>query len=122
MGNTDENKLRPIREATRSNPSYMHHHGQFIKYVSSIHSYLTQERRWNKFYTELEVAAHMVQQAKGHPEYQLLAGAYMAQIIAMPTDQNEMSPEFHTDNLALNFESNKQETTLPYNPTVNKFG
>jgi hypothetical protein len=64
----------------------------------------------------------MVQQAKRHPEYQLLAGAYMAQIIAMPTDQNEMAPEFHTDNLALNFESNKHILTLPPNPKVNKFG
>jgi hypothetical protein len=68
------------------------------------------------------VAAEMVQQAKSHPEYQLLAGAYMAQIIAMPVNQNEMSPEFHTDNLALNFESNKQVMQLPNNPTLNKFG
>jgi hypothetical protein len=93
-----------------------------FEYVSSIHSYLTQERRRNKYYTEFEVAAEMVQQAKRHPEYQLLAGAYMAQIIAMPTDQNEMAPEFHTDNLALNFESNKHILTLPPNPKVNKFG
>jgi hypothetical protein len=93
-----------------------------FEYVSSIHSYLTQERRRNKYYTEFEVAAEMIQQAKRHPEYQLLAGAYMAQIIAMPTDQNEMAPEFHTDNLALNFESNKQLLTLPNNPVVNKFG
>jgi hypothetical protein len=93
-----------------------------FEYVSNIHSYLTQERRRNKYYTEFEVAAEMVQQAKRHPEYQLLAGAYMAQIIAMPTDQNEMAPEFHTDNLALNFESNKQILNLPNNPVVNKFG
>ena len=93
-----------------------------FEYVSSINSYLTQERRRNKFYTEFEVAAEMIQQAKRHPEYQLLAGAYMAQIIAMPTDQNEMAPEFHTDNLALNFESNKQALNLPANPTMNKFG
>jgi hypothetical protein len=93
-----------------------------FEYVSSIHSYLTQERRRNKHYTDFEVAAEMVQQAKRHPAYQLLAGAYMAQIIAMPTDQNEMSPEFHTDNLALNFELNKQTLTLPNTPTVNKFG
>jgi hypothetical protein len=93
-----------------------------FKYVSSIHSYLTQERRRNKYFTEFEVAAEMVQQAKCHPAYQLLAGAYMAQIIAMPTDQNKMSPKFHTNNLALNFESNKQSITLPNNPTVNKFG
>jgi hypothetical protein len=93
-----------------------------FEYVSSIHSYLTQERRRNKYYTEFEVAAEMVQQAKRHPAYQLLAGAYMAQIIAMPTDQKEMSPEFHTDNLALNFESNKQTMNLPNNPTLNKFG
>ena len=64
----------------------------------------------------------MIQQAKRHPEYQLLTGAYMAQIIAMPTDQNEMSPEFHTNNLALNFESNKQAMGIPNNPTLNKFG
>jgi hypothetical protein len=93
-----------------------------FEYVSTIHSYLTQERRRSKCYTEFEVAAEMIQQAKRHPEYQLLAGAYMAQIIAMPTDQNEMSPEFHTDNLALNFESNKQAMGIPNNPTLNKFG
>jgi hypothetical protein len=93
-----------------------------VEYVSNIHSYLTQEGRQNKYYTEFEVAAEMVQQAKNHPEYQLLAGTYMAQIIAMPNDQNEMPPEFHTDNLALNFESNKQVTTIPSNPTLNKFG
>ena len=93
-----------------------------FEYVSSINSYLTQERRRNKYYTEFEVAAEMIQQAKRHPEYQLLAGAYMAQVIAMPTDQNEMAPEFHTDNLALNFESNKQALNLPSNPTMNKFG
>ncbi len=93
-----------------------------FEYVSSINSYLTQERRRNKFYTEFEVAAEMIQQAKRHPEYQLLAGAYMAQIIAMPTDQNEMAPEFHTDNLALNFESNKQALNLPTKPTMNKVG
>ena len=46
----------------------------------------------------------------------------MAQIIEMPTDQNEMAPEFLTDNLALNFESNKHILTLPNNPVVNKFG
>jgi hypothetical protein len=62
---------------------------------------------------QLEVATKMIQQAKRHSEYQLLAGAYMAQIIAMPTDQNQMAPEFHTDNLALNFESNKQTNTEP---------
>jgi hypothetical protein len=92
-----------------------------FEYVSSIHSYLTQERRCNKFYTQFEVAAEMVQQAKNHPEYQLLAGAYMVQIIAMPTDQNKMSPKFHTD-LALNFESNKQVMQLPTTPILNKFG
>jgi hypothetical protein len=93
-----------------------------FEYVSNIHSYLTQERRRNKYYSQFEVAAEMVQQAKNHPEYQLLAGAYLAQIIAMPIDQNEMPPEFHTDNLALNFESNKQVSTIPSNPTLNKFG
>ena len=64
----------------------------------------------------------MVQQAKNHSEYQLLAGAYMAQMIAMPTDQNEMPPEFHMDNLALNFESNKHVINHPSNPVLNKFG
>ena len=49
-------------------------------------------------------------------------GTYMAQLIAMPTDQNEISPKFHTNNLALNFESNKQTLTHPGNPTLNKFG
>jgi hypothetical protein len=93
-----------------------------FEYVSSINSYITQERRRSKYYTEFEVAAEMIQQAKRHPEYQLLAGAYMAQIIAMPTDQTEMAPEFHTDNLALNFESNKQALNLPANPKLNKFG
>jgi hypothetical protein len=102
-------------------PTWQSDHTAF-EYVSNIHSYLTQERRRNKYYTEFEIAAEMVQQAKRHPEYQLLAGAYMAQIIAMPTDQNEMAPEFHTDNLALNFESNKQTMTIPPTPTLNKFG
>jgi hypothetical protein len=64
----------------------------------------------------------MIQQAKRHPKYQLLAGAYMAQIIAMPTDQTEMAPEFHTDNLTLNFESNKQALNLPANPKLKKSG
>jgi hypothetical protein len=64
----------------------------------------------------------MVQQAQCHPEYQLLARAYMSQIIAMPIDQNKMAPELHTTNhkLSLNFESNKQMISLPNNPTVNK--
>ena len=63
----------------------------------------------------------MVQQAKWHPEYQLLAGAYMAQLIALPTDTDHMSREFLHENLALNFESNRQNTT-PNTPSINKFG
>jgi ferredoxin len=92
-----------------------------FEYVSTLQSYLTQERRRNKTYTEFEIAAEMVQQAKRHPEYQLLAGAYMAQLIALPTDTANMSPEFLHENLALNFESNRQNS-LPSNPSINKFG
>jgi ferredoxin len=92
-----------------------------FEYVSTLQSYLTQERRRNKTYTEFEIAAEMVQQAKRHPEYQLLAGAYMAQLIALPTDTANMTPEFLHENLALNFESNRQNS-IPHNPSINKFG
>jgi hypothetical protein len=92
-----------------------------FEYVSTLQSYLTQDRRRNKTYTEFEIAAEMVQQARRHPEYQLLAGAYMAQLIALPTDTVYMTPEFHHENLALNFESNRQ-TSIPSAPNINKFG
>jgi ferredoxin len=92
-----------------------------FEYVSTLQSYLTQDRRRNKIYTEFEIAAEMVQQAKRHPEYQLLAGAYMAQLISLPTDTTNMSPEFLHENLALNFESNRQ-SSAPTNPSINKFG
>jgi hypothetical protein len=93
-----------------------------FEYVSTLQSYLTQDRRRNKTYTEFEIAAEMVQQAKQHPEYQLLAGAYMAQLIALPADTEHMQPEFLHENLALNFESNRQTTTIPATPNINKFG
>jgi ferredoxin len=92
-----------------------------FEYVSTLQSYLTQERRRNKTYSEFKIAAEMVQQAKRHPEYQLLAGAYMAQLIALPTDTEYMTPEFHHENLALNFESNRQNS-LPPTLNINKFG
>jgi hypothetical protein len=92
-----------------------------FEYVSKLQSYLTQERRRNKTYTEFEIAAEMVQQARHHPEYQLLAGAYMAQLIALPTDTVNLTPEFHHENLASNFESNRQYS-IPQAPSINKFG
>jgi ferredoxin len=92
-----------------------------FEYVSTLQSYITQERRRNKTYSEFESAAEMVQQAKRHPEYQLLAGAYMAQLIALPKDTKNMTPEFLHENLALNFESNRQNS-IPNAPSINKFG
>jgi hypothetical protein len=79
-----------------------------FEYISTLQSYLTQEQRRNKTYSEFEIAAEMVQQAKRHPEYQLLAGAYIAQLIALPTDTEYMTHEFHHKNRALNFESHQQ--------------
>jgi hypothetical protein len=92
-----------------------------FEYVSKLQSYLTQEPRRNKTYTKFEIAAKMVQQAQQHPEYQLLAGAYMAQLIALPTDTVNLTPEFHHENLASNFESNRQHS-IPQVPSINKFG
>jgi hypothetical protein len=63
----------------------------------------------------------MIQQAKRHPIYQLLAGAYMAQLIALPVDTANMTPKFLHENLALNLQCNKQNM-VPNAPSNKKFG
>ena len=90
-------------------------------YHSDLNSFLTQAARLRNTYTQFDIAAEILQQAKTIPRYHALALAQMAQLYALPSNQTQVPAELQKENLITNLEINHKHT-IPNNPTINKVG
>jgi hypothetical protein len=95
------------------------------QYLAQLKSSLEEAQRTSKQYTTFEIAAEILQQAKQHAEYHLIATSYLTRLLSYTNHRHDIPSEYRYDNLICTLETNKDlgaaHPTIPINPKINRF-
>ena len=95
------------------------------QYLAQLKSHLEEAQRTSKNYSTFEVAAEILQQAKQHAEYHLIATSYLTRLLAYTSQREDIPTEYRYDNLICTLETNKDNgaasMSIPLQPQINRF-
>jgi hypothetical protein len=95
------------------------------QYLAQLKSSLEEAQRTSKQYTTFEIAAEILQQAKQHAEYHLIATSYLTRLLSYTNHRTDIPSEYRYDNLICTLETNKDlgasHPIIPSSPQINRF-
>jgi hypothetical protein len=93
------------------------------QYLAELKSFLATGYQTYKTFSNLEIAAEILQQAQQHSEYHLIATTNLSRLTSYTTTRDQLPTEFTKVNLINTLEINKNTIATPVTPHhINQFG